>query len=235
MSAPSVSSNTGSGLPYEPRPGYAWPEDASRAPEFAEHFVHYSIKQTRNSSHEYARRLGDHNRDVLEIGCGEGFFAAGLKKAGNREVGVDALPAASESHALEQYFSADLNDTRGVLRQLNGRRFDCVLLLDVLQHPLRPGQLLAEAKSALNPNGFLVVSRPNVAHFTVRLALLFGQFNYAERGILDRTHLRFCTRKTTRLRAVNAMQGALTILLPGPMGYQFVFAARPRTSNRRPS
>jgi hypothetical protein len=39
---------------------------------------------------------------------------------------------------------------------------------------------------------------PNVANITVRLALLFGRFNYMERGILDRTHLRFFTHKTAR-------------------------------------
>ena len=239
----------------------------TRAPEFAEYFVHYPIKRTRYSSHDYARRLVGSNRDVLDIGCGEGFFAAELKKAGNRVVGVDALPVASESHALEQYFSADLNDAPGVFRQLNGRRFDRVLLLDVLEHLVNPEQLLAEAKSAVNPNGCLVVSLPNVAHFAVRLALLFGQFNYTERGITDRTHLRFYTRKTARrmledagyevmethatvtpaelvtglapasafIRALHAIQAVLAWLLPGLMGYQFVFLARPRSPNRPPS
>jgi glycosyltransferase involved in cell wall biosynthesis len=170
----------------------------TRAPEFAEYFVHYPIKGTRQSSHDYARRLVGHNRDVLDIGCGEGFFAVELKKAGNRVVGVDALPAASESHALEDYFSADLNDARGVFRQLSGRRFDRVLLLDVLEHLVRPDRLLSEAKAALGADGCLVVSLPNVAHFAVRLALLFGRFNYVERGILDRTHLRFFTRQTAQ-------------------------------------
>jgi len=239
----------------------------ARAPEFAEYFVHYPIKQTRYSSHGYARRMVGNNREVLDIGCGEGFFAAELKKGGNRVVGVDALPAASESHALEQYFSADLNDARGVFRQLNGRRFDRVLLLDVLEHLVQPEQLLSEAKGALNPNGCLVVSLPNVAHFAVRLALLFGQFNYAERGILDRTHLRFFTRRTARrlledagyeilearatvtpaelvvglppanvfIRTLHTIQAALAWLLPGLMGYQFVFLARPRTATRRPA
>jgi len=237
----------------------------TRAPEFAEYFVHYPIKRTPYSSHYYARRLVGSNRDVLDIGCGEGFFAAELKKAGNRVVGVDALPAASESHALEQYLSADLNDAPGVLRQLNGRRFDRVLLLDVLEHLVNPEQLLAEAKSAVNPNGCLVVSLPNVAHFAVRFALLFGRFNYAERGITDRTHLRFYTRKTARrmledagyeiletratvtpaelvtglapanafIRTLNAVQAALAWLLPGLMGYQFVFLARPAPTGSR--
>ncbi|HMC62009.1 MAG TPA: methyltransferase domain-containing protein, partial [Candidatus Solibacter sp.] len=233
-------------------------------PEFAEYFVPYPDRETRHSSHDYARRLVGHNREVLEIGCGEGIFAAELKKAGNRVVGVDALPAASEGHALEQYFSADLNDARGMFRQLNGRRFDRVLLLDLLERLVHPERLLSEAKCALNANGCLVVSLPNVAHFAVRLALLFGQFNYAERGILDRTHLRFFTRQTARrlledagyeiletraaiapaelvlglaranalLRAINGIKGALTRLLPGLMGYRFVFLARPHTPSR---
>ena len=44
----------------------------------------------------------------------------------------------------------------------------------------------------------MIVSLPNVANISVRMMLLFGRFNYTERGILDRTHLRFFTRKTAR-------------------------------------
>src|SRR5262249_19008899 len=39
---------------------------------------------------------------------------------------------------------------------------------------------------------------PNVANISVRLMLLFGRFDYRERGIMDKTHLRFFTRKTAR-------------------------------------
>jgi hypothetical protein len=50
----------------------------------------------------------------------------------------------------------------------------------------------------LTPQGLLLVSVPNVANITVRLSLLFGRFEYAERGILDKTHVRFYTRKSAR-------------------------------------
>ena len=230
----------------------------TRAAEFAEYFVHYPIKQSRHSSHDYARRLAGRDREVLDIGCGEGFFAAELKKAGNRVVGVDVLPEAAQKDALEAYVSADLNDPAAVFRALGGRRFDRVLLLDVLEHLSRPEPLLRDAKAVLKPNGCVVVSLPNVAHFAVRLGLLFGRFNYAERGILDRTHLHFYTRKTARrmleeagyeilemhatntpvelvlglaptnplIRAVHAIQAVFTKMLPGLLGYQFVFLAR---------
>jgi hypothetical protein len=41
-----------------------------------------------------------------------------------------------------------------------------------------------------------VISLPNVAHVAVRTMLLVGVFPRMERGILDKTHLHFFTRKT---------------------------------------
>jgi 2-polyprenyl-3-methyl-5-hydroxy-6-metoxy-1,4-benzoquinol methylase len=170
-----------------------------RAPEFAEYFVHYPIKHSKHSSHDYARRMVGRNREVLDIGCGEGFFAAELKQNDNRVVGIDALPQAHHESGMEQYFSLDLNSPQGGLAAMvNHRLFDRVLLLDVLEHLVYPERLLAEAKSTLKRDGLLVVSVPNIANLTVRLMLLFGRFNYAQRGILDRTHLRFFTRRTSR-------------------------------------
>ena len=170
-----------------------------RAPEFAEYFVHYPIKHSKHSSHYYARQLVGRNQEVLDVGCGEGFFAAELKRDGNRIVGVDALPAAGESEALERYISADLNVAQPDLaRQAGDHRFDRVLLLDVLEHLVQPERLLGEIRPALKESGMLMVSLPNVANITVRLALLFGRFHYTDRGILDRTHLHFYTRKTAR-------------------------------------
>lgn len=56
--------------------------------------------------------------------------------------------------------------------------------------------MLSSAARLLQPGGFVVISMPNVAHAFVRLSLLSGRFDYQERGILDRTHLRFFTRRT---------------------------------------
>jgi 2-polyprenyl-3-methyl-5-hydroxy-6-metoxy-1,4-benzoquinol methylase len=168
-------------------------------PEFREYFVHYPLKDSKGSSHQVARQWIGTNHDVLDIGCGEGFFAAQLKINGNRVTGIDVLPAASRNDILEDYYSADLdNGIPSVLERLDGKRFDRVLLLDVLEHRKQPRTLLRDCKEVLARDGDLVVSVPNVANITVRLALLFGRFNYMERGILDKTHLRFFTRRTAR-------------------------------------
>jgi len=168
-------------------------------PEFQEYFVHYPIKHSKYSSHYYARKMVGSNQDVLDIGAGEGFFAAELAQAGNRITGVDNRPAPSESARFEQYFVRDLEDgIEPVIGELQSRRFDRVLLLDVLEHLRDPDQILAECHRVLKREGLLIVSLPNVANIAIRLMLLFGRFEYSERGVLDKTHLRFFTRRTAR-------------------------------------
>ncbi len=168
-------------------------------PEFKEYFVHYPIKQSRYSSHYYARQLTGSGREVLDLGCGEGFFAAELRKDNNRVTGVDALPTTANMGALERYFSADLDHgIQNILEELGRKRFDRVLLLDVLEHLKRPDLLLSQCHQVLKRDGSVLVSLPNVANITVRLMLLLGKFDYTERGILDRTHIRFFTRRTAR-------------------------------------
>jgi 2-polyprenyl-3-methyl-5-hydroxy-6-metoxy-1,4-benzoquinol methylase len=168
-------------------------------PEFREYFVHYPLKASKNSSHDYARQLTGAGHDVLDLGCGEGFLASDLKQNSNRITGVDALPETEHRSAFEAYYSADLDDgIASVITQLRGKRFDRVLLLDVLEHLKNPGQLLRQSGEVLKSDGAVVVSVPNIANVTVRFMLLFGCFNYTERGILDKTHLRFFTRKTAR-------------------------------------
>lgn len=76
--------------------------------------------------------------------------------------------------------------------------FDAVVCADVLEHLPHPELLLARIRAWLKPGGTLFVSLPNVANLTVRAGLLVGRFPYADRGILDRTHLRFYTRSTAR-------------------------------------
>jgi predicted TPR repeat methyltransferase len=76
--------------------------------------------------------------------------------------------------------------------------FDAIVCADVLEHLPRPEDLLARIHAWLRPGGTLFVSVPNVANVTVRAALVTGRFPYADRGILDRTHLRFYTRRSAK-------------------------------------
>jgi 2-polyprenyl-3-methyl-5-hydroxy-6-metoxy-1,4-benzoquinol methylase len=67
---------------------------------------------------------------------------------------------------------------------------------DVLEHLINPKHILEELFKKLEPSGILIISVPNIANIFVRVNLLFGRFDYTEKGILDKTHLRFFTQKS---------------------------------------
>lgn len=73
------------------------------------------------------------------------------------------------------------------------RQYDVVVALDVIEHVVDTESLLSKIVGSLKPEGFLVTSIPNVAHYSIIRRLLRGEFEYSESGILDRTHVRFFT------------------------------------------
>ena len=83
-------------------------------------------------------------------------------------------------------------------------RFDVILFADVLEHMPHPGPVLRLARQWLAPNGCVIASIPNVAHRTIRLSLLGGQFTCTPFGLMDATHLRWFTVQSTRQLFVGA-------------------------------
>ena len=78
----------------------------------------------------------------------------------------------------------------------NQEPFDVVIFSDVLEHVADPAELLRLAAKGLKPGGLVLISVPNVAHWSMRLHLLRGRFDYTEVGIRDATHLRWFTLNT---------------------------------------
>jgi hypothetical protein len=92
----------------------------------------------------------------------------------------------------------------------------------VLEHLRDPAAALVALRCSLAAGGQVVISVPNVAHAWVRLSLLAGRFDYAERGILDRTHLRFFTRRTLGALVTGAGLRVMRMMsTPAPL-YQVV-------------
>lgn len=78
---------------------------------------------------------------------------------------------------------------------IEGERFDAILALDVLAHLRAPETVLRKASTLLTANGVVVVSVPNITHAAARLMLLEGRFQYADKGLLDRAHVRLFDRR----------------------------------------
>ena len=136
-------------------------------------------------------------RMVLDVGCGSGALGAYLKRVNPSATvyGVDISPQAGEFavRVLDDFACVDL-DNKPLPDY--GVSFDLIVLGDVLEHLKRPDVFLRSLRQRLNNGGSVILSVPNVAHYLVRKKLLFGEFNYASTGILDRTHLRFFTYRT---------------------------------------
>ncbi len=156
----------------------------------------YPRKEGARSSHHLVLSLigvGE-GRRVLDIGCARGHLLGDLAKQGWKGIGIDTNAADISTCIARGLVAVELDITTGLPASLGS--FDLVVLADVLEHLPDPPRVLRSVHSLLNPGARIVVSVPNVAHLSVRAQLLFGQFRYSTRGILDRTHLRFFTRRT---------------------------------------
>lgn len=145
--------------------------------------------------------IPDSATHVLDVGCGGGAFGALLKRV-RKSVTVCGIEPNLDRARLAQsrldevicgYFPDDLPR----------RRFDVVIFNDVLEHLPDPWSTLRSARDYLDSNGTVIASIPNVRSVDVIADLLIRrEWMYGDEGVMDRTHLRFFTRRSaTRLFA----------------------------------
>lgn len=132
---------------------------------------------------------------VLDIGCGTGSISSlVIAECDAKLTGIEPDPeraAACRARGLDIVCAYYDDETAAQLGA-----FDVIMFADVVEHVPDPVSLLERAAQHLTPNGRVIVSTPNVAHWTVRLNLLRGHFDYQSIGIMDATHLRWFTSRT---------------------------------------
>lgn len=157
----------------------------------------FEIDLESDSTHATVVRLVGANKRVLELGPATGYMSRALAQHGCTVTGVevDSGMAAQAAQHCERMIVGDL-DVLDLDRELGSDRFDVIVAADVLEHLKDPLAALLRLRDRLEPSGFFVISVPNVAHGSVRLALLEGRFRYQPKGLLDSTHLHFFTHET---------------------------------------
>jgi 2-polyprenyl-3-methyl-5-hydroxy-6-metoxy-1,4-benzoquinol methylase len=153
--------------------------------------------EDRNRSHTLIVELVGHDKRVLDVGTSTGYLAKVLVQRGCTVTGIELdLEAARQAEEYcERVIVGDV-ETLDVYEELAEESFDVIVFGDVLEHLKDPSRTLLRLRSFLRSGGYVVASIPNVAHGSVRLALMQGKFQYRPLGLLDDTHLRFFTRES---------------------------------------
>jgi 2-polyprenyl-3-methyl-5-hydroxy-6-metoxy-1,4-benzoquinol methylase len=183
----------------------------------------YVWKDIPGSSHDVLRRrilaLPPGLR-LLDLGAAGGHLGRAIRGHCSLLAGVEPHPPDSTA-AREGY--DDWRETDALHAGGWDAPFDVIVCADVLEHFADREMLLGLIRGWLKPGGVLFASLPNIANVSVRLGLLFGKFRYADRGILDRTHLAHYTRATAgelleeagfRVRAVEPTAMPYELALP---------------------
>lgn len=153
--------------------------------------------RVRNSSHTIIVDLVGEGATVLDVGCASGYLGTGLMARGCVVDGVELDPADAQlaAEVLRRVEVANLDES-SLDDLFEPASFDRVVFGDVLEHLRDPARAVRSAVRLLRPGGSVVLSVPNVAHGSVRLALLQGRWDYSDTGLLDRTHVSFFTHES---------------------------------------
>lgn len=160
-----------------------------------------STNPPKNTYYEHARSeilelIPPTAHRVLDVGCGAGALGSSVKSRQTAEIhGVELVSQVAEvaRTRLDKVLTRTIEDA---LPELSDSYYDCIVIADVLEHLVDPWAVLCELKNKLAPEGKIVASLPNIQNWEILSDLIQGRWDYRDEGILDRTHLRFFTRKS---------------------------------------
>lgn len=153
------------------------------------------------------RLISPNTKFVLDVGCSTGILGASIKaKTGAQVFGIE-LSEEMANEACSRIDKVFVGDAEDIVCQgtLDGYQFDTIIFADLLEHLVNPWTVLHKAATYLNSEGSIIASIPNIRHINTIYNLAFkGYWPYRERGIHDKTHLRFFTKRNIQELFENA-------------------------------
>lgn len=146
-----------------------------------------------NTSQEKILKQVRKGSRVLECGCATGYMTRYMTEKLDAEVYI--VEYDQNAFEVAQKYAADgicadlMRDDW--VRRFEGKQFDYILFVDVLEHVYDPLSVLKKAVKFLAPDGAMLLSLPNIAHNDILINLYNGNWRYTELGLLDDTHIRF--------------------------------------------
>jgi len=133
---------------------------------------------------------------ILEIGCADGFMGEYLiKKKGCRVIGVEIDTQAAEKARKRGLFviQGDIEEETIFSILKTKGNFKVILCSSAVEHLQDPVSALKKWHSLLEKDGILIITTPNIGHWSARLKTSFGKFPREKYGIFDENHLHFFT------------------------------------------
>lgn len=137
-------------------------------------------------------------RTLLDIGCAAGLLGAAVKSRspGCHTIGIEPNQATATLAAqkLDRVLCGKFEDFNLEAEGIAPGSIDTVVAADVLEHMYDPWRVMTGLKPYLTADAQLILSIPNTRHLGLIKGLMDdGLWPYAERGLLDITHIRFFT------------------------------------------
>jgi len=152
-----------------------------------------------NVRHEMLKYLPVNAKKIMDVGCGNGAFAAIVKQKNQAEVwGIELMEEEAKiaETVLDKVF---VGPCEQFIQDLPEGYFDVIYFNDVLEHLADPYTVLDILKSKLAKGGVVISSIPNVRFYRTFAKVVFlKDWKYDEFGIMDKTHLRFFTGKSIK-------------------------------------
>lgn len=158
----------------------------------------YKFKNNPNTLHQYILALPWNKEDIVaDLGINSAELSANIAPLVKSITAVDIQESepSGGGMALEPDLNSDFD------RVLGREIFNKVIALDAIERVNNPEEAMLKINNILKTGGKLYISTANIAFIIVRAALLLGWFNYAKKGILDKTH--------HRLFAINSLKRLL--------------------------
>jgi 2-polyprenyl-3-methyl-5-hydroxy-6-metoxy-1,4-benzoquinol methylase len=178
-------------------------------------------------------------RALLDVGAGTGLLVAQARGLGLDAIGVEPSHALVEAAATHN--GVELLQGTFPHAKLQGRKFDVITLVDVIEHVSRPVELLRECAQALSPDGIVVAVTPDVRSIAARLlGKRWWHFRVAHVGYFSRRSMK-AARRAAGLREISVFRAkwffrvrylAERLSRYLPLGWMNRRASRPGWMNR---
>jgi 2-polyprenyl-3-methyl-5-hydroxy-6-metoxy-1,4-benzoquinol methylase len=186
-----------------------------------------------HSPHQIIPSLINNDSSVLDVGCNTGYLGKLLKK---KKVVIDGVDIDTKALRIaRKYYHQTYKRDLYYKRLSLNKKYDYIVMADILEHLPRPDLLLKDCKNYLKKSGQIIISVPNIARLEIRIKLMLGKFEYG-RGILSEDHLRFFTRDSA-IKMINRCGYKVMEIIPTGLGhklriissltaFQFIFICR---------